>query len=90
MGKRLAVFLTVFFYFKGFLVKNAKIDFLKKKMVMRVVFIKLKFRWLQIGLSDWKNAKQLDFAYGGFFTHFLKCCIIQKILRFLKFTSISW
>ena len=32
-----------------------------KKMVLRVVFIKLTFRWLQTGLSDLKNTKQLKF-----------------------------
>ena len=38
IGKRFAVFCTVFFNFKVFGVKNAKIDFLKKeKMVLRVV-----------------------------------------------------
>ena len=31
MGKSLAVFLTVFYYFKGFWVKNAKIDLFKEK-----------------------------------------------------------
>ena len=63
MDKSLAVFLnSFFFYFKVFLVKIAKIDFLKKKMVLRVVFIKLTFKWLQTGLSDWKNIKQLKFC----------------------------
>ena len=62
MGKRLAVFLTVFFYFKVFWVKNVKIDFLKEKMVLRVVFIKLTFRWLQTGLSDLNNFKRLKFC----------------------------
>ena len=49
MGKRLAVFLNSFFYFKVFLVKDAKNDFVKEKMVLRVVFIKLTFMWLQTG-----------------------------------------
>ena len=34
-----------------------------EKMVLRVVFIKLTFRWLPTGLSDLKNTKQLNFAY---------------------------
>ena len=41
-----------------------------RKMGLRVVFIELTFRWLQTGLSDWKNTKQLNFAYGRFFMHF--------------------
>ena len=41
------VFVTVFFYFKVFGVKNAKIDFLKNKMVLKVIFIKLTFMWLR-------------------------------------------
>ena len=55
-----------------------KSTFFKEKMVLRVVFIKLTFRWLQTGLSDLKNTKQLNFAYGGFFYAFLKCCIFQN------------
>ena len=31
----------------------------KEEMVLRVVFIKLTFRWLQTGLSHLKNTKQL-------------------------------
>ena len=69
MGKRLAVFLNSFLFFSKFFgLKMQKSTF--KKMVLRVVFIKLTFRWLQTGLSDLKNTKQLNFAYGGFFTHF--------------------
>ena len=40
---------------KFFVVENAKIDFFRKKMVLRVVFIKLTFRWLQTGLYDLKK-----------------------------------
>ena len=68
MGKRLAVFLNSFLFSKFFGLKMQKSTF--KKMVLRVVFINLTFRWLQTGLSDLKNTKQLKFAYGGFFTHF--------------------
>ena len=58
MGKRLAVFLNSFlFTSKFFWDKYAKIDFFKKKMVLRVVF--MTFRWLQTGLSDLKNTKHL-------------------------------
>ena len=52
-----SVFEQFSFTLKFFLVENAKIDFFKEKMVLRIVFIKLKFRWLQTGLSDWKNTK---------------------------------
>ena len=55
---------------KFFGVKNAEIDFFKEKMVLRVVFIKLTFRWLQTGLSDLKNTKQLKFCLWWIFTHF--------------------
>ena len=42
--------------------KMQKIDFLKEQMILRVVFVKLRFRWLQTGLSDLKNTKQLKFC----------------------------
>ena len=61
MGKRLAVFLNSIFYFKVFWVKNAKIDFFKEKMVLRVVFM--------VCLT-WKTPNNWNFAYGGFFTRF--------------------
>ena len=52
MGKRLAVFLNSFPLLQSILgKKNAKIDFFKEKMVLRVVFIKLTFRWFQTDLS---------------------------------------
>ena len=56
MSKRLAVFVTVFFYFKVFGIKNATPPiFFKEKMFLRVVFIKLTSRWLQTGLSNLKT-----------------------------------
>ena len=36
----------------SFTSKFAKIEFFKDKMVLRVVFIKLTFRWLKTSLSD--------------------------------------
>ena len=42
--------------------KMQKNNFLKEKIVFRVVFIKLTFMWLQTGLSDLKNTKQLKFC----------------------------
>ena len=57
MERGLAVLLNSFLLLQSFLIKNAKIDFLKEKMVLRVVFIKSTFRWLQTGLSDLKNTK---------------------------------
>ena len=47
---------------KFFGLKLQKSYFFKEKMVLRVVFIKLTFRWLQTGLSDLKNTKQLKFC----------------------------
>ena len=41
MGKRLAVIWTVFFYFKTFWVKNAKIDFFKRKTGFESSFYKI-------------------------------------------------
>ena len=56
MGKRLVVFLNSFLILQSFfVVENAKIDFFRKKMVLRVVFIKLTFRWLQTALYDLKK-----------------------------------
>ena len=51
-------------------------------MVLRVVFIKLTFRWLQTGLSDLKNTKQLKFLL---MVDFLR---IFKMLHFSKFFKI--
>ena len=46
---------------KFFGLKMQKMTFFKK-IVLRVAFIKLTFRWLQTGLSDLKNTKQLKFC----------------------------
>ena len=60
-----------------------KIDFFKEKMVSRVVFIKLKFRWLQTGLSDWKKTpNNWNFAYGGFLRIFLNVAILKIFKEF--------
>ena len=69
-----SVFEQFSFTSKFFWIKNAKINFLKKND-FESIFFELTFRWLQTGLSDLKNTKQLNFAYGGFFYAFLKCCI---------------
>ena len=58
-----------------------KSTFLKEKLVLRVVFIKLTFRWLQTGLSDWKTPNNWNFAYGGFFTHFSKLFKLGKMRK---------
>ena len=64
MAKRLAVFLNSFLLLQRVFFKKCKNRLFKEKMVLRVVlfYIKLKFRWLQTGLSDWKNTKQLKFC----------------------------
>ena len=43
-----------------FMLKMQKSTFFKDKMVLRVVFIKLKFRWLHTGLSDWKKHQTIE------------------------------
>ena len=78
-GKRLAVFLTVFVYFKVLGVKNAKIDFFKEKLVLRVVFIKLTFKWLQTDLYDLKNTIEILFMVEFF--AFLKMLHFSKFFR---------
>ena len=51
-----SVFEQFSFTSKFFGLKVQKSIFLKEKMVLGVInFIKLKFRWLQTGLFDWKN-----------------------------------
>ena len=71
MGRRLAVFLNRFsFTSKFFGLKMQKSFFGKKKIVLRVVFIKLTFRWLQSGLSDLINTKQLKFCSWWIFYAF--------------------
>ena len=92
MGKRLAVFLNSFLILQSFsLVKNAKIDFFKKKVNFVVVFfLKLAFIWLQNGLSDLKKHQTIEILLMVDFYAFLKCCIFSKFSRFFKFISISW
>ena len=64
-------------------VKNAKIDFFKEKMVLRVFFIiKLTFRWLQTGLSDLKKHPNIESLLMVDFYAFL------KMLHFSKFFEI--
>ena len=57
-----SVFEQFSFTSKFFWLKMQKSYFFLEKMVLRVVFIKLPFRWLQTDLSDLKNAKQLKFC----------------------------
>ena len=61
--------------------KMQKSTFLKKKMVLRVAFIKLTFRCLQTGLSDSKNTKQLKFCLWKIFYAFLKMLHFSKKFR---------
>ena len=60
MCKRLAVFLNSFLLLQSFGVENKKKRFFKEKMVLRVAFIKLLFRWLQIGLTDLKKHQTIE------------------------------
>ena len=59
-----SVFEQFSFTSKFFGLEMQKSTFFKDKMVKRVVFIKLTLRWLQTGLSDLKNTKQLKFCLG--------------------------
>ena len=70
------VFEQFSFTSKLFGVKMQKSTFIKKKMVFRVIFIKLTFRWLQTGLSDLKVC--LWWIFYAFF----------KILHFSNFFEI--
>ena len=72
MGKRLAMFLSSFLVLQSFLFKNAKIDLFKKKMVLRVISIKLTFRWLQTGLSDLKQHETIEILLMVDFVHIFK------------------
>ena len=85
MGKGLAVFMNSFLLLQSFFwVKNAKIAFFKEKMVLRVVFIKLTFRWLQTGLSDLKNTKQLKLCLWWIFYAFLKVAFFKKKIEIFE------
>ena len=50
-----SVFEQFSFTSKNLGLKMQKMYFFRKKMVLRVVFIKLTFRWLQTSLSDFKT-----------------------------------
>ena len=52
MGKCLAVILNRFLLLQVFWVENAKIDFFKEKMVLRVVFYKIDVKMF----TNWLNA----------------------------------
>ena len=78
MGKRLAVFLNSFLLLQSF---NR---FFKRKMGLRVVFVKLTFMWLQTGLSDLKNTKQLKFCLWWIFYAFLKRLHFSKFFEILE------
>ena len=71
-----SVFEQLSFTSKFVWLKMQKSTFLEK-MVLREVFIKLAFRWLQTGLSALKNTKQLKFCLWWIFYAFLKCCIFR-------------
>ena len=66
-GQTFSSVLNSFLLLQSFWVKNAKIVFFRKKMVSRVFFIKLTFRWLQTGLSDLyhlQTNKTVNLCYG--------------------------
>ena len=51
-------------------------------MILRVVFIKLTFRWLQTGLSDLKNTKQLICLLMVAFLRIFKMLHLSKFFEF--------
>ena len=61
-----------------------KSTFFKEKMVYRVVFMKLKFRWLQTGLTDGKTTKQLKFCLWRIFCAFFKMLHFSKIFEIFE------
>ena len=74
MGKRLAVFLNSFLILQSFFwSKIQKSTFLG--------FLKFAFMWLQTGLSDLKNTKQLQFCLWWILRNF-------KMLHFFKIFEI--
>ena len=78
-----SVFEQFSFISKFFGLKMQKSIF-KEKMVLRVVFIKLTFRWLQTGLPDLKNTKQLKFCLWCFFKHFSNVTFCKIVRDFLN------
>ena len=70
IGKSLALFYNSFLLIQSFGVIIQKSTFFEKLDLSVVFFIELKCRWLQTGLHDSKNTKQLKIAYGRFFTLF--------------------
>ena len=51
-------------------------------MVLRVVFMKLTFRWLQTGLFHLKNTKQLKFKVE--FLRIFKNVVFSKLLEIFE------
>ena len=78
-----SVFEQFSFTSKLFGLKMQKSTFYKVKTGFeRSFFIKLTFRWLQTGLSDWKNTKQFKFClWWIFYASF-------KMLHFSNFFEI--
>ena len=67
--------------------KMQKINFLKNLSVLRAVFIKLKFRWLQTRLADLRNTKHLIFYLWPIFYDF--CFINLNFCIFWYFQKSS-
>ena len=81
-GQTFSSVFELFSFISRFLGLKMQKSIFKEKMVLRVVFfIKLTFRWLQTGLPDLKNTKQLNFCLLLFFQAFFKCYDFFKIVR---------
>ena len=74
------MFLTVSLTLMFLALKMQNLTFLRKNGFWNSFFIKLTFRWLQTGLSNLKNTKQLKFciAYGIFFRIFKNDAFLKK------------
>ena len=66
---------------KFFGLKIRKSTFFKEKMVLRVVFIKLTFRWLQTGLPDLKKHQTIEILPMVAFLRIFKMLHFFKIFR---------
>ena len=59
--------------------------FFKEKMILKVVFIKLTFRWLQTGLSDLKKKHSAEILLMVDFYALLKMLHFSKFFEIFEF-----
>ena len=61
-----------------------KSTFFKEKIVLRVDFIKLTFRWLPTGLSDLKKHQTIEMLLMVNLYAFFECCIFSKLFEIFE------